>query len=352
MSGDSHSAWNLPHLVPHEASISGNEPPPVEKQICQTVYEYKAQRCGDVKREGACPISSFASGPERHGRGSILHEIESWGLFNGTLTSTTTPEKARFVAADMVCSGITPSELHDHAATGFHQQPFMPPEEILNGKEENGDYDTTTRGLLSEGALPSTTPSKLPKFVATAIASSSNIVQCDDETHHRQRPIAGMQPAAADSDKILKGKDEENDTMDRPLLRSHMQLTSGDDETRGSSPPIHTVTNVDVATSPISSFLVQDTPLVCSSTTKGTNNSKGGGLFAAAASQECKRRRMNHSLFFQGALQDQSSVKDDDLVSTSVWLSVVNKCYALSIDDDVPAVVFQPKPNGDGSMNT
>ncbi len=287
---------------------------------------------------------------ERNGRGNILHEVESWGLFEGTLTSTT-PHKTQFVAANTVCYGITPNELHHpHPATGL-QQPYMAPEEILNGKQD--EEDDTTRGLLFEGALSLTTPQKT-QFVAADTTSSFGIVL--SETHHQQ-PTTAMQPVAADPDEILK----ENDGTTKPLFHSNMLLTSADDD-RG-SPSLHTVTSVDVAVAPMSSSLVQQDTQLLSSTTKGeedsfpsstTNpqkqgggNSKGGGLFAA--SQKCKRRRRrktDHSLSFQG-VQAKSSVKDDH-VSTMVWLSVVNKCYTLSMEDNNVPIVCQP--NGDDSL--
>ncbi len=344
---------NLSHPLLHEASISGNEPP-VAKQICQTVYKYKARGCGEERREGTSPISSSASVPERNGRGNILHEVESWGLFEGTLTSTT-PEKARFVVADTVCSGITPSELHYHAATGL-QQPFMPPEEILNGKE-NGDDTTITGGLLFEGALSLTTPPKT-QFIAAGIEMPSGIMLSGT---HQHQPTTGVQPITAAPENIFKGKNEENNTAIRPLFHSHTLLTPAVESI--GSPPLHTVTSVDVATSLMSSSLVQDTQLVGSSTTKeadesflpasttipqtdGGTNSKRGGLFGASQKYK-QRRRIDHSLSFQ-QVQGQSSVKDD-LVSTAVWLSVVNKCYALSVKDDIPIAC---QSNDDSLTNT
>ncbi len=350
MSGDSHSVLNLLYPLLDEASNLRNES--VAKQIRQTIYEYETRECGEERRKGTSPTSSSALVPETNGTGNILQEVESWGLFEGTLASTT-PQKAQIVAADIACSGIMPSEQYHRPATGL-RRPFMAPDEIPNGKE-NGD--DTTKELLFEGALSLTTPPKT-QFIAAGIEMPSGIMLSGT---HQHQPTTGVQPITAAPENIFKGKNEENNTAIRPLFHSHTLLTPAVESI--GSPPLHTVTSVDVATSLMSSSLVQDTQLVGSSTTKeadesflpasttipqtdGGTNSKRGGLFGASQKYK-QRRRIDHSLSFQ-QVQGQSSVKDD-LVSTAVWLSVVNKCYALSVKDDIPIAC---QSNDDSLTNT
>ncbi len=332
----------------------------VENQIYQSTSKHKTQGCGEKRWEDASPISSAALVGKRNGRGNILHEVESWGLFEGTLTSTT-PHNTQLVAADTMCSGNTRRKLHHpHPATRF-QQPYIAPEEILNGKENDED-DATTRGLLFEGARSLTTSQKIQKtqFVGTDTTPSFGVVL--SKTRHQQ-PTTAMQPVAADPDKILN----ENDRATKQLFHSNILLTSTDDN-RG-SPSLHTTTRVvGAAVSPMSSsssLAQQDIQLLSSmtegkgdsfpsSTTNpqkhGGGNSKGGGGLFATSQKLKQRRKTDNLLSFQG-VEAKSNVKEDD-VSTLVWLNVVNKCYSLSMEDNsVPIACHQPNGN-DNLMNT